>query len=76
MQSLSGKKLPVGKRVGSGQLLKKTTKLGTAVTTTLCCLFRENEFSTQGAQRGPEFSSFNNSFEVFPSFTGDITTLK
>ncbi len=48
----SGEKLPVGKRVGSGQLLKKTTELGAAITTTSCCLFCENEFSTQGARSG------------------------
>ncbi len=47
----SGEKWPVGKRVGSGQLLKKATELGTATTTTLCCLFRENEFSMQGPAR-------------------------
>jgi hypothetical protein len=46
----SGKKWPAGKRVGSGQLLKKATELGAAATTTLYCLFCENEFSTQGVR--------------------------
>ena len=31
-------------------MLKKTTELGAAATITSCCLFRENEFSTQGAR--------------------------